>query len=297
MERLKRSWRLFTGSFSILLSNKKLLLFPMLAAIGILVIALFFLIPIIGAVLAGGGQHVSANTEGKGVWAIAAGAFLVIAYLVSMFLTTFFNVAFYGEIMRALNGEEVSIKRGFRLALSKFVPILMWSLFAGVIGYLIKSIEEKFGFLGKIIIDIIGLAWSIAAVFAIPVIVTEEGSINPVGYLKKSASVIRKTWGESLAGYVGFSTLTSIGVILSLVVLIAGIALAALSGLISSSPVSIGLLLCVAALWLLTLVAFIIACDVAEKIYLCSLYKYATEGIAPEHLRQEDLDSAWKPSK
>ena len=44
----------------------------------------------------------------------------------------------------------------------------MWSLFAGLVGLAIKTIEERAEIVGQIIGKIIGLAWSIAAVFAIP---------------------------------------------------------------------------------------------------------------------------------
>ena len=38
--------------------------------------------------------------------------YLLILYFVSMFLATFFNVAFYSEIIAALNGKGVSFRRG-----------------------------------------------------------------------------------------------------------------------------------------------------------------------------------------
>ncbi len=39
--------------------------------------------------------------------------------------------------------------------------------------------------------------------FVIPVLVMEEHPDNPIGVVKQSAGVIRKTWGEALAGYAG----------------------------------------------------------------------------------------------
>src|SRR5205823_12980187 len=115
------------------------------------------------------------------------------------------NVAFYHEILAALTGQSVSIVRGVKFACSKVWSILMWSLFAGLVGLVVKTIEERLPLAGRIIGRIIGLAWSIAAVFSIPVIVREEQNANPIMVLRKSAGVLKQTWGEALIGYVGLS--------------------------------------------------------------------------------------------
>ena len=64
-----------------------------------------------------------------------AAPFFAVAYFVSMFLATFSNVAFYHEIMQALNGQPVFIRRGFRFAATRWKAVLLWSLFAGLVGY------------------------------------------------------------------------------------------------------------------------------------------------------------------
>ena len=43
---------------------------------------------------------------------------------------------------------------------------------------------------------------SVAAVFAIPVIIRREDS-NPLAVLRDSAGILKRTWGESLVGFVG----------------------------------------------------------------------------------------------
>ena len=99
--------------------------------------------------------------------------YLLVIYLVSMFLATFFNVAFYSEIIAALNGNGVSFRRGLSTARSQLPSILAWSLLAGVVGWIIRAIEERLSLAGRLVTGLIGMAWSIAAVFAIPVIIQE----------------------------------------------------------------------------------------------------------------------------
>jgi hypothetical protein len=124
-------------------------------------------------------------------------------YFFAMFLATFFNVAFYHEIIEALNGRSVGVRQGMRFAFSRIRAILFWSIFAGIVGTIIKMLEQRSGLIGKITMKLIGLAWSVAAVFAIPVIITEETTANPFTVLQNSAVAIKKTWGETLIGFVG----------------------------------------------------------------------------------------------
>jgi hypothetical protein len=124
-------------------------------------------------------------------------------YLLNMFLATMSSVAFNSEILEALKGQSVSIQHGLEVALSRWKAILYWSLFAGTIGLLIRALEERLSFLGRVVAGAIGLAWSVASIFAIPVLVREASLSNPFTVLSKSAQTIRATWGEMLAGYLG----------------------------------------------------------------------------------------------
>jgi hypothetical protein len=184
IDRFKNGWSLLGSSFGVIRANPRLLLFPAATAALTIVMALLFLTPIafhpsqykytdsahwkeVGGrlliisepdeydVLRGRKQHVELSKQ--------ALAFFVIGYFLSLFLATFFNVAFVHEIFDALDGKTVSVSEGITFALTKLKPILMWSLFAGVVGMMIKSLEQKFGFVGAWIVRTIGLAWSARA--------------------------------------------------------------------------------------------------------------------------------------
>ena len=53
--------------------------------------------------------------------------------------------------MQALNGNAVSLRRGFRFAAARWRAVLLWSLFAGLVGYLINAIESRLGALGRLV--------------------------------------------------------------------------------------------------------------------------------------------------
>src|SRR5436190_18109636 len=114
MNRFERSWLLFKSSVTVIVRNKELLIFPIFITISTAVILMFFFVP--AALWPTGhsytsGEHWKAlantfftrSTDLSGhhetAFSPVAIAYLVFLYLVSMILETFFNVAFYNEIL------------------------------------------------------------------------------------------------------------------------------------------------------------------------------------------------------
>ncbi len=297
-----QSWLLFTTSLQVVRQNKKLLLFPIVTSACSVVIMLFFFAPALlypsghtlqetahwetlghqlGFDFAGGRSAVHPNGIFYG--------YLAMVYVVSMFLATFFNAAFYNEILKALAGQPVSVRSGLASAWFRVRSILMWSLLAGTVGLIIKSLEERFGWIGQWAMRLVGVVWSVASTFAIPVLI-REGGTNPLIMLRRSAAVLRKTWGESLIGYVGISIGSWIILLGSIVFLAGAIALS----VILHSPVLIFLTILV---WLGAMFSLGYLVAVAGHVYRCALYVYAAEGVVPAPYTPALMDAAWKIKK
>jgi Family of unknown function (DUF6159) len=315
MGRLQRSWSILKSSFSILGNNRTLLFFPIINFIIVLFICALFLVPagyfffstshdgsssIEIKNIASSEQVVNADrmqydteadSDMKAIHWVIWGSL----YIFSVFVATYLNVAFYTEILNALRGGAVDIANGFKTANSKIIQIFFWACLAGSVGIIIKMIEERLDILGKIIMRIIGITWSIAALFVIPVIVTEEvANRNPFTYLKKSSSIIIKTWGESLVGYIGFGMLNGVVFFCSFIAVL-GLDIFALMVIKGEVGTTIAITCSVA--WIISIIAFMYIVGVAEKIYRGALYLYASEGLIPEQYSQEVLETAWKTKK
>jgi hypothetical protein len=215
---------------------------------------------------------------------------LLVIYFGSMFLATFFNVAFYSEIISALNGKGVSFRRGFGVARSRLPSIFAWSLFAGAVGWLIRTIEQRLPFAARIATGFIGMAWSIAAVFAIPVIIQEQPMRNPMKILQQSATTLKRTWGEGLIGYLGFSAGGAVIFGCSLLPML-------LVGALALLLKSVWLIVIAVNIWVLGLFFIAYVSGVAGHVYRCALYLYAAEGVVHEPYNQDLLDMAWKVKK
>ncbi len=298
-ERVQRSWQLLQSSLQVMREHPKLLIFPIITAFLTMIIALFFLVPVVGLVVAKGWLQTSSpglseqwanffktgNTTGEAI----GFAIMAVIYILSMALATFFNTAFYSQILAALNGREVTVRNGFEAARARLPAILMWSLLAGIVGIIIRWIEEKLSFVGRIIAGFIGLAWSVAAIFAIPILVREPDARNPFQVLSRSAQTIKRTWGEALIGYVGLQGMGAVVFCISVASLgIAGAAAYLVSPWLGGA---------IAVAWLLSLIAYSYLADIASKVYLCALYIYSTEGVVPTHYSPSLMDTAWKVKK
>ena len=324
MTKFMQSWQLFKASINVTLTHRKLLWFPIVTTVFTALIAFFFLsamaLPVVfhhtgyhiyqkehwaaleqyysAQAHAAAQAHPAVNTP-NGVPAQIAQYFsaqrglnwesvgIAVIYFVSMFLATFFNVAFYSEIISALNGRGVSIRRGLGVARSRLPSILAWSLLAGIVGWIIRTIEQRAPFIARIFTGLIGTAWSIAAVFVIPVIIQEQSVRNPVKILKQSATTLTRTWGEGLIGYLGFSAASTLVFVWSLIplILVGGLAYALHSWWIA---------LVGAVLWAIALLIISYISSVASHVYRCALYLYAAEGVVPEPYDQNLLNMAWK---
>jgi hypothetical protein len=292
---------LFKSSLNVILKNKELLIFPIVTSIATVVIFLFFFAP--AALWPTGHSYFSADhwralstvyfqsypyhgheSLGPKPFAIVYTALL---YLVSVFVATFFNVAFYNEILAALNGESVSLSRGIQVACSRWKAILMWSLLVGLIGVFLKFLEGRNNANGRIITRLVGFTWSVASAFVIPIIVRDTETNNPFALLKKSAGTLTRTWGEGLVGFIGIGALRTIVMMffmistLGLVIVTSKLHEFWLSGVVMAG-----------SFVLMVLWSYLM--NVASLVYKGALYLYAAEGVVSEPYDQQVLDSAWR---
>src|SRR5579859_4681521 len=173
-EKLSRSWQLFRASVVVIRTHPKLLIFPFVTGLLTLFIALFFLAPVVLLFVAphwiqGGPFQGFADQfgflrlrhgPGFNFQIQPLGSFLLAGlYLLDMFGATLSSVAFNSEILEALAGRPVSIRHGIEAALCRWKSVLLWSLLAGTVGLLIRALEDRLSFLGRLVAGFIGLAW------------------------------------------------------------------------------------------------------------------------------------------
>lgn len=303
--RWQTSRQLVRSSLHVIRRHPRLLLFPVVSSACAIALALFFFSPLLVWLSNHGWPTLPLMEdfghdarrlveEGRAAWftgssRLAFYAYGAAIYLVSLFVAGFFNVAFYHEILRALAGESVSVRSGLLFAASRGRAILGWTLLAGTVGLVIRAIEDRLGWLGRIVMGFVGVAWSVAAVFAIPVIVRSEEN-SPFAVLRHSAATLKRTWGESIVGYAGIQFGGIAAVIGATLMLFLSVALAAQARMI-------GMMIGFGVAWLLFVIALGMFISVATHVYRCALYVYASEGVVPGPFTAELMDAGWRVRK
>ncbi len=265
-ERFSRSWALVRASAGVLRSDKELLLFPVLSTLAAIIVLASFIAPAVGL---GWLEALDEGGEASPVMWLWAFAF----YLSQYFVMFFFNSALVGAAMIRLDGGDPTVRDGLRIAWSKVGTIFGYAMIAATVGLILRAIEERAGFIGRIVVALIGAAWTVVTFLTVPVLVARD--VGPLDAVKESAALLRRSWGENLIGAGGIGL--AFGLLIALLA-VGGIGLAvALGGVLQSGLVA-GVLIAVTVLVVL-LLALVQAA--LTGIYSAALYRYAVNGDAP----------------
>ncbi len=98
----------------------------------------------------------------------------------------FCNTALVGAALIRLRGGDPTVADGFRIAASRVGPILGYAFIAATVGMVLRAISERSGFLGRLVVSLVGFAWNLATFLAVPVLVVED--VGPIEAVQRSAS-------------------------------------------------------------------------------------------------------------
>lgn len=207
-DRLSNGWTLAMNSFKVLKENKQLIIFPVLSGISLVLVMGSFILVFLGV---NGWPGEDAENSSNLTYYV----FMFLFYLVNYFVVVFFNMALIHCTRLYFRGEEVSVNAGLRFSLSRIGTIFSWSVFAATVGTILRIIQEESGIIGKIITGIIGIVWSIATFFVVPIIAYEN--LGPIAAFKRSAQMMKQKWGESLGATFSFGLIQFLAIIVLMI--------------------------------------------------------------------------------
>lgn len=278
MERLSRSWALLGASWQVLLTDPALLIFPIL---GMVTAALAGVVIAAPLWLFVGVEQTARNTRRDG-YSPETLAVLFVFYLVTAFCTLFFNSALAAVVLGRLRGERTTLGQGFAAAGAHLPGILGYAVISATVGVLLRTLENRGGVVGQIIIGLLGTAWSVLTFLVVPVMVAEN--IDPFSAIRRSTALLKQTWGEQIVGNLG------VGVVIFLLALPAGLVLAVAVLVHLPTLLLVGLGVLAILYWLVLGVLG----SALGQVYRAAVYLYAATGQVPAGFAPWMLQNAFR---
>jgi hypothetical protein len=267
MGKISRGWALTKLSFKVIGKDKEILLFPIISGIALVLMAASFF----------GVYFFAFGLENMNVYLLAA--FFVVFYFVSAFVIVFFNVALVSCAMLRLEGGDPTFSYGIKMASSRLKYIAQWALLSATVGLVLQAISSRSGIVGKMIIGLFGFAWSVATYFVVPIIAFEQ--IGPFKAIKRSAEVLKSSWGEALISNLGLGLIFIGLALLGMIPLIIGFVIGGLVAMI------VGVIIVV--YWL----SIAVLASAVSGVILTALYRYGTTGKLSEYYPEQVLKNPW----
>lgn len=273
-DRISNGWKIAMSSFQVLKEKKELIIFPILSGIATSLVLASFVV----AVLTKSDWDPENNLQDFNTPLYYA--LLLGFYLVNYFIIIFFNMALIHCTRLYFEGEEVSLRAGLQFSVSRIRAIFSWAFFSATIGLLLRAIQENVGTIGKIITGLVGVVWSIATFFVVPVIAYEN--VGTLEAIKRSTRIMKEKWGESLTGNF------SLGLIQLLAFIVIGVPLYFLGSIFS--PLA-GIIFAVAGIFIVTAIL-----SAAQTIFISAVY-HNINGNITRHFDQVMVDELFTQKK
>jgi hypothetical protein len=146
--------------------------------------------------------YFSSPTHSQGHMALAA----IIGLYPMTFLSVFFNVALAGAASASFDGRPIGVREALGISWKRLGRIAQWSLLAAGVGLVLEQIASRIPGAGRLASWLLGAAWSLATIFAVPLLALEGP--GPFETAKGSVQLIKGKWGEGITGLVGIGVWT-----------------------------------------------------------------------------------------
>ena len=270
MGRIGNSIQLMKASWEVLKADKELIALPIISGAASIVVALSFFVPFF---LVSGLD--GAEEAGPVTYLLLFSMYVVLAYV-----TIFFNAALVHAAHERLSGGDPTIKSALRGARARAGKILPWAVVSATVSIVLRALEERVGVLGRIVVSLIGLAWTLVTFLVLPLIVIEGIGVGDA--IRRSKDLFKRTWGENVAAQIGFGLLSFVAILPGILIAVVGV---------GAGGAIAGIAILAAVVWIVGVVAAIAAMSV---IFQTALYHYAVDGQVPSgYFTDETMRSAF----
>ena len=273
MGRISNTIALAKVSWRVLRKDRELLLIPVLSFLASIAVLALIWLPTLSAIDT---SALAGESEDPGA------VLLVVGIITAMALSTisvFFNGALVAGAHERLSGGDPTVRSAVGRAFSRLPGLLPWAILTGTVGLILQAARERAGWLGRFVVNMVGMAWQTATFLVVPAIVIDDH--GAVSGLKASAALLKRTWGENIAARVGFGLLGFVAIIPAVLIVVA-------TGALGGAALVLGILVTVPYLALVVVVL-----TALNAVFQTALYLYATTGSVPTGFDDSNLQASF----
>lgn len=280
MSRFSNSVSLVKSSWHVLSQDKELIALPAISG----VVTAIAMIPFVaGAFLAS-----VSSTGGEAKVGPLSYVLAFLGYLVAAYVTIFFQSALILAANERLSGGSPTLGSALSMAAGRAGHILPWAIISATVSMVLRAVQERSGILGRIVIGLVGMAWTLVTFLVLPILVIEGTGVKDA--LTRSASTFKRTWGENVIGNAGVGLVSLAGMLIGLVVCGPIIAIGISNDLLAMTVGGVVLLV----VWFIIVSVFSAA---LSGVFQTALYRFAVLGEEPAGFTHEQIAGAFVPRK
>ncbi len=187
MSRFQTSWEIAKRSWAVLKSDKTLAWFPVLSALGSLVVFAVIggLIALMGIDSSSTGDSLAPDRLGarrRGLPRAGDGADLLP------------RRRSWPAPTCACAATTRTVRGALDIANSRLHRLLPWAIVTATVTMILQAIEERFGIVGRIVAGLVGLAWNLVTFLVVPILVLEDLGVGDA--LKRSKDMFKQHLGR-----------------------------------------------------------------------------------------------------
>jgi len=274
--RIKAGWILFKETWRYFRADSEMIWIPLITGFvnfvlfGILAVGFYFFLASTGYTLPEDADAIS----------LPEYVFIFLCYVIGAYSLALSEAAIANTVYTRVHGGNATLGDSLRSAFSHSASLLLWSLITSTVGMLLRMLAERSKVLGRIIVMLLGVAWSALTYFVVPAMVIDKKSA--FGSLGKSKDVFKTTWGETIVSNFSIGVVF-LGVHISMLIVAVGLMIFMAMYEFWIPMIVLGVL------YVFAVVAVSLLQSAMNGILKTLLYIYAAEGTMPPNFNQELL--------
>lgn len=274
------TWRITKISWRVLQLDRELIFFPIMGTLGAIVVGL-----VAAGVFGAVGTFDRLGSAGEAEFNVVDLIITLVAYFGGLYMIIFFNAGLVAAARERLEGGDPNVMSGIRAVAPMWLAILGWTLITGTVGLILRALQAAAEsqdspvarIIGTILISIVGAVWAYITFFVIPVLVVER--IGPFSAIRRSAGMLRRSWGEQVTAQFSFFFIYLIAIIIVAIPVVILAMIAPIAAIITAVILGGVALASVAAM---------------EGIFKAALYEWVSEGKGSEWFDRALLSNAYE---